>query len=164
MARSGRTGISSIVFGSRFAASRHDPGAGIKLRLAGLQPRRCPGADATIANPILFVTQVPVPTDFTTITSPFGNHLGTVASAARRRPLDSISRWNAQESDAGRRLWQQRADRAPRPSPCVNRAFTGTRPRRCSAWLLVRQPPSTSQTATSGRFTRSLGPDASRHQ
>ena len=83
MARSGRTGISSIVFGSRLRL------AGTILVLASsfawLVSSRgdAQGADATIANPILFVTQVPVPTDFTTITSPFGNHLGTVASAAR---------------------------------------------------------------------------------
>ena len=36
-----------------------------------------------IENPILFVTQVPVPADFTTIGSVFGNHLAEVSSAAR---------------------------------------------------------------------------------
>src|SRR5688572_5175621 len=34
-------------------------------------------------NPIMFVTQVPVPADFTTIGSTFGNHQGSLDSAAR---------------------------------------------------------------------------------
>jgi hypothetical protein len=38
---------------------------------------------ATLANPILFVTQVPVPGDFTTVASTFGNHLASVAEAPR---------------------------------------------------------------------------------
>ena len=33
--------------------------------------------------PVVFVTQVPVPADFTTITSVFGNHRGDLSSAAR---------------------------------------------------------------------------------
>src|SRR4051794_22742331 len=37
----------------------------------------------TLANPILFVTQVPVPGDFTTVASTFGNHLPSVAEAPR---------------------------------------------------------------------------------
>src|SRR5438067_579476 len=37
----------------------------------------------TLANPILFVTQVPVPGDFTTVTSTFGNHVPSVAEAPR---------------------------------------------------------------------------------
>lgn len=41
------------------------------------------GAAGPTANPILFVTQVPVPDDFTTIGAVFGNHLGAVTSAAR---------------------------------------------------------------------------------
>ncbi len=32
---------------------------------------------------ILFVTQMPIPSDFTTVTSTFGNHLGTMQSAGR---------------------------------------------------------------------------------
>lgn len=36
-----------------------------------------------LPNPILFVTQVPVPEDFTTIGALFGNHRGAVTSAAR---------------------------------------------------------------------------------
>lgn len=38
---------------------------------------------AVATNPILFVTQVPVEEDFTTIASTFGNHRGTIDSAAR---------------------------------------------------------------------------------
>src|ERR1041384_5433448 len=34
-------------------------------------------------NPVLFVTQVPVPADFTTVASTFGNQLGSVAEAPR---------------------------------------------------------------------------------
>jgi hypothetical protein len=34
-------------------------------------------------NPILFVTQVPVPSDFATIGSPFANHLGDIYAVAR---------------------------------------------------------------------------------
>ncbi len=37
----------------------------------------------TTPYPVLFVTQVPVPEDFTVIASPFGNHRGTVDSVAR---------------------------------------------------------------------------------
>lgn len=40
-------------------------------------------AGPTLANPILFVTQVPVAPDFTTIASVFGNHKGTLDSAHR---------------------------------------------------------------------------------
>jgi Hydrazine synthase alpha subunit middle domain len=36
-----------------------------------------------LANPILFVTQVPVPADFTTVASTFGNQLASVAEAPR---------------------------------------------------------------------------------
>jgi len=37
----------------------------------------------TISNPILFVTQVPTPADFTTVASTFGNHRGAMDSAPR---------------------------------------------------------------------------------
>jgi hypothetical protein len=40
-------------------------------------------AAAVLANPILFVTQVPVPADFTTVASVFGNQTSTVAAAPR---------------------------------------------------------------------------------
>jgi hypothetical protein len=36
-----------------------------------------------LPNPILFVTQVPVPGDFTSIASVFGNHQGSAQSVAR---------------------------------------------------------------------------------
>jgi hypothetical protein len=43
-----------------------------------------PSALATpLPNPILFVTQVPLPADFTTVTSTFGNQLGDLSSAPR---------------------------------------------------------------------------------
>ena len=38
---------------------------------------------AALPNPVLFVTQVPVPADFTTIGSVFGNHLASLSSVAR---------------------------------------------------------------------------------
>lgn len=38
---------------------------------------------AVAANPIIFVTQVPLEQDFTTVTSTFGNHRGTIDSAPR---------------------------------------------------------------------------------
>jgi hypothetical protein len=50
--------------------------------LAGGSSVPVPSATAT-ANPILFVTQVPIPADFTTVVSVFGNHLGDVDSAPR---------------------------------------------------------------------------------
>src|SRR6266852_4525521 len=40
-------------------------------------------AAVTLPNPILFVTQVPIPNDTTTITSVFGNHRSTTASCGR---------------------------------------------------------------------------------
>jgi hypothetical protein len=40
-------------------------------------------AAAQLQNPILFVTQVPVPGDFTTVVSTFGNQLATMESAPR---------------------------------------------------------------------------------
>jgi len=40
-------------------------------------------AAVSIPNPILFVTQVPIPADFTTVASAFGNHRGQVDSAPR---------------------------------------------------------------------------------
>src|SRR5438045_2252135 len=40
-------------------------------------------ATVTLPNPILFVTQVPIPNDTTTITSVFGNHQSTTASCGR---------------------------------------------------------------------------------
>ena len=40
-------------------------------------------AVAVLSNPILFVTQVPVPGDFTTVASTFGNQIATVQAAPR---------------------------------------------------------------------------------
>ena len=40
-------------------------------------------AGPTLPHPLLFVTQVPIPDDFTTIGSVFGNHLATMQSAGR---------------------------------------------------------------------------------
>jgi len=40
-------------------------------------------ATLSLANPILFVTQVPMPGDFTTVASTFGNHRGQIDSAPR---------------------------------------------------------------------------------
>lgn len=40
-------------------------------------------AALSVANPILFVTQVPIPSDFTNVVSTFGNHLGNPGSAPR---------------------------------------------------------------------------------
>jgi hypothetical protein len=40
-------------------------------------------AGVAIPNPILFVTQVPIPGDFTTVASTFGNHNGQINSAPR---------------------------------------------------------------------------------
>jgi hypothetical protein len=43
----------------------------------------CIASAAALPNPILFVTQVPVPMDFATIGSVFANHLGGIQQAAR---------------------------------------------------------------------------------
>ena len=40
-------------------------------------------AAVSVPNPILFVTQVPIPGDFTTVASTFGNHSGQIDSAPR---------------------------------------------------------------------------------
>ena len=42
-----------------------------------------PNVTGLPTNPILFVTQVPIPGDFTTIGSVFGNHRGSLASVGR---------------------------------------------------------------------------------
>jgi hypothetical protein len=44
---------------------------------------RLQAAGPLLPNPILFVTQVPNPADFTTIGSVFGNHRGAMDSAPR---------------------------------------------------------------------------------
>lgn len=61
-------GLVAVLIGSRaFAAD---------------QPRKQSNAVA-IPNPIMFVGQVPVPDDFTTVASTFGNHQGSLGSAPR---------------------------------------------------------------------------------
>src|SRR3954466_1374336 len=50
----------------------------LRAPLAGVAQGSVP-----LPNPILFVTQVPVPGDFTTIASVFGNHQGSASSVAR---------------------------------------------------------------------------------
>jgi hypothetical protein len=52
------------------------------LMLAARAEMQGPGA-VTLPHPVLFVTQVPNPADFTTIGSTFGNHRGSVGSAPR---------------------------------------------------------------------------------
>ncbi|MCA9839705.1 MAG: hypothetical protein KC422_22550 [Trueperaceae bacterium] len=42
-----------------------------------------PNPSVTLANPILFVTQVPIAADFATITSTFGNHLASMDAVGR---------------------------------------------------------------------------------
>ncbi|HRW04305.1 MAG TPA: hypothetical protein P5121_04375, partial [Caldilineaceae bacterium] len=44
---------------------------------------RASDASTLVSNPILFVTQVPVPADFTTIGSVFGNHRGELSAVTR---------------------------------------------------------------------------------
>src|SRR5437868_3913718 len=41
------------------------------------------GVGPTLPNPILFVTQVPIPGDFTAVASTFGNHRPDLASTGR---------------------------------------------------------------------------------
>ena len=50
---------------------------------AGIEASPAQVAAKALANPILFVTQVPIPGDFTTVGSAFGNQLAAVDSAAR---------------------------------------------------------------------------------
>jgi hypothetical protein len=57
--------------------------ASVFLALTGASPRVALPELVETGNPILFVTQVPVPADFTTIGSVFGNQQGDVAGAAR---------------------------------------------------------------------------------
>src|ERR1700686_4517312 len=63
-------GVLPLAFGAAPYAAK--PGTG---------PARI-GAKA-LANPILFVTQVPIPGDYTTVGSVFGNHRAEVDSAGR---------------------------------------------------------------------------------
>lgn len=56
---------------------------GIVLSAAPSPGRIAQGRDLATANPILFVTQIPIPADFTTIGSVFGNHRATMSSTGR---------------------------------------------------------------------------------
>jgi hypothetical protein len=61
------------------------PMLGVLILVLALQGRteRTLARPADLPNPILFVTQVPIPADFTTIGSTFGNHQGTLAAVGR---------------------------------------------------------------------------------
>ena len=58
------------------------------------KPKNFGGQSTTVTgppllpNPILFVTQLPIPDDFTTVTSVFGNHSGSLDSAGRGGDLN----------------------------------------------------------------------------
>lgn len=63
---------SLVAFGTSVAAQRAEP--------------------VVLPNPILFVGQVPIPGDFTTVASTFGNHDGHQSSAPRGGDLSSSIR------------------------------------------------------------------------
>ena len=93
-----------------------------------------------IDHPILFVTQVPHPGDFTTIASTFGNHRGQIDSAPRggdlwiRYPDGTLKNLTRA---AG--LRHGRDSRARTRSPCASRPCTGAARRRSSAWSSARR-------------------------
>ena len=79
--------------------------------LLGAKPARRSPLAVAIPNPILFVTQVPVPGDFTTVASVFGNATGGLEAAPRGGDLwIQLSGRHAQEPDAARgvRAWRAR--------------------------------------------------------
>lgn len=61
---------------------RHRSGL-VRIVLAGGFAATLATAAPTLPNPVMFVTQVPVPADFATIGSVFANHMGDMQSAAR---------------------------------------------------------------------------------
>jgi hypothetical protein len=67
--------------------ARHHPGRHpwrlVRLMLAGSLASSIAMAAPNLPNPVMFVTQVPVPSDFATIGSVFANHMGDMQSAAR---------------------------------------------------------------------------------
>ncbi|MEO7432190.1 MAG: hypothetical protein ABIR62_09210 [Dokdonella sp.] len=86
-------------------------------------------ASSALANPILFVTQVPVPADFASIGSVFANHLGNVETAARGGDLwiryaNGTLRNLTQEAGYGN-AGQQGANAIAVRDPAVS--FDGTR-------------------------------------
>lgn len=89
-------------------------------------------AQAPVITPhaILFVTQVPVPTDFTTIGSTFGNHRGGVRSAAR-----------------GGDLWIRAQPRLRLSKPLASRG----RQRGCGVTVTTSSPAATSKSVRATR-------------
>jgi Hydrazine synthase alpha subunit middle domain/Dockerin type I domain len=61
----------------------HGPAFPTALLLLSAALARAAGADTLIPNPVLFVTQVPIPGDFTAATSVFGNHQPDLQSTGR---------------------------------------------------------------------------------
>src|SRR5207237_8717517 len=53
------------------------------LTLGSVHVQAATPAGPAVANPILFVTQVPIPDDYTAIASVFGNHKADLESAGR---------------------------------------------------------------------------------
>lgn len=64
------------VAATRSTTPLHPPG---QRSIAAASPNRQTGP----SHPIMFVTQIPIPADFTTIGSTFGNHQATLSSAGR---------------------------------------------------------------------------------
>ncbi len=73
--------VALSIHGPALARGRSVSGTAESTRAKEAKP--VPPSIQAVTNPILFVTQVPVPGDFTTIGSVFGNHFGDVDSAAR---------------------------------------------------------------------------------
>ncbi|MCB9847870.1 MAG: hypothetical protein H6814_05595 [Phycisphaeraceae bacterium] len=81
-------------------------------------------APVDTGNPILFVTQVPVPDDFANIGSPFANHMGEIDSVARGGDLwirypDGSMRNLTEEAGYGQSGFQSLSSIAVR-QPCVH--------------------------------------------
>ena len=77
-------------------------------------------AQAQRLHPILFVTQTPIPSDFTAIGSVFGNHRADMDEhRPRRRSLDPLSERHAEEPHPARRLRAWRAAFRARPAIAV---------------------------------------------
>ena len=75
-----------LVVTSLFRSGRHDDGVHkrfLSLTLIALLVGPPASPEVSTAHPILFVTQVPMPGDFTTIGSTFGNHSAQVTSVPR---------------------------------------------------------------------------------
>ncbi|MFK7740411.1 MAG: hypothetical protein AB8H80_08805 [Planctomycetota bacterium] len=99
------------------------------MLLATLTQRATAQGNVTTPHPILFVTQVPVPFDFITIGSTFGNHRGNIRSVARGGDLwirypDGTQRNLTQLAGYGNSGFQGASSIAVR-DPCVH--WSGTR-------------------------------------